>query len=110
MASIAGHPAVTKSEQTDKVRLLTLGNGAQLTETLTEMDNTRYTYRYKINQSPLPVSNYASSITVTDNGTNGTIVTWSSSFNAAGASDEDAAKAIRGVYQAGLNNLADLYN
>ncbi|WP_415887406.1 hypothetical protein ACMXYO_04905 [Neptuniibacter sp. QD37_6] len=43
-------------------------------------------------------------------GQGGSIVVWSSSFNAAGAFDAEAEKTIRGVYQARLQNLDKLYN
>ena len=104
------HPAVKDSKRTDNVRLLTLGNGAQITETLIVMDNEKHSYNYTINASPLPVSDYESSIAVKANGNNSSIVTWSSSFNATGTSNEEAAQVIRGVYQAGLNKLTELYN
>lgn len=104
------HPAVKDSERTNNVRLLTLGNGAQITETLTAMDDAKHIYNYTINTSPLPVSDYESSIAVKTNGNNGSIVTWSSSFNAAGTSNDEAAQVIRGVYQAGLKKLTELYN
>jgi mxaD protein len=104
------HPAVKESDRTDNIRLLTLGNGAQIIETLTAMNNEKRIYNYTIIASPLPVSDYESSIAVKTNGSNGSVVTWSSSFNAAGISHEEAAKVIRGVYQAGLNKLTELYN
>lgn len=104
------HPAVKESDRTNNIRLLTLGNGAQIIETLTAMNNEKRIYNYTIIASPLPVSDYESSIAVKTNGSNGSVVTWSSSFNAAGISHEEAAKVIRGVYQAGLNKLTELYN
>jgi len=104
------HPAVTTSERNDKTRLLTLGNGAQITETLLDLDNAQHSYRYAIEQSPLPVADYESTIQVSSDGKGGSTVTWSSSFNAAGAPDKEAADVIRGVYQAGLANLEKLYN
>lgn len=104
------HPVVASSQRSDKIRILTLGNGAQLVESLLSQDDTQHSYSYAIVSSPLPVTGYESTIKVTDNGKGGSTVTWSSSFNAAGVSDEDAASAIQGVYQAGLNNLEKLYN
>lgn len=104
------HPVVTSSDRNGKIRILTLGNGAQLIETLLSQDDTNHTYSYAIVSSPLPVADYESTLNVMDNGKGGSTVTWSSSFNAAGASDADATTAIQGVYQAGLKNLEKLYN
>jgi len=104
------HPAVSSSDRDNNVRVLTLGNGAQITESLLSKDQTNRSYRYKIDQAPLPVSDYEAEIKVSLDAKGGSIVVWSSSFNAAGASDQEAEKAIRGVYQAGLKNLEKLYN
>lgn len=104
------HPAVASSDRNDNVRVLTLGNGAQITETLLSKDEDNRSYRYQIDKSPLPVSDYESEIKVKLDGQGGSVVTWSSSFNASGASDAEAEKTIRGVYQAGLQNLGKLYN
>lgn len=104
------HPAVAKSEREDKTRVLTLGNGAQITEMLLSKNEQQHNYTYSITESPLPVADYKSSISVQSDGQGGSKVIWSSSFNAAGASDSDAEGAIRGVYQAGLENLDKLYN
>jgi len=104
------HPAVASSDRDNAVRVLTLGNGAQITETLLSKDEGNRSYRYQIDKSPLPVSDYESEIKVTLDGQGGSIVTWSSNFNASGASDAEAEKTIRGVYQAGLQNLDKLYN
>lgn len=104
------HPVVASSDRNGKIRILTLGNGAQLIETLLSQDDANHMYRYAIVASPLPVADYESEIKVVDNGKGGSTVVWSSSFNAAGAADKDATAAVRGVYQAGLNNLEKLYN
>lgn len=104
------HPAVASSDRDNNIRVLTLGNGAQITETLLSKDQANRSYRYKIDQAPLPVSDYEAEIKVSLDDKGGSIVVWSSNFNAAGASDQEAEKAIRGVYQAGLQNLEKLYN
>ncbi|MFW1676519.1 SRPBCC family protein [Pontibacter sp. JAM-7] len=104
------HPAVIKSQSTsDTGRILTLGNGATISETLLSQDNEAHSYSYRIDESPLPVASYEASIAVSAT-ENGSLVTWSSSFDASGASDEEAASTIRGVYKAGLEHLSDLYN
>lgn len=104
------HPAVAKSDRDNQVRVLTLGNGAQITETLLGQNDEQHSYSYQIDKSPLPVSDYESEISVKAGEQGGSVVTWKSSFNASGASDQEAAKVIRGVYQAGLGNLEKIYN
>lgn len=92
------------------VRVLTLGNSASITEKLLSHDNSAHNYSYAITESPLPVSNYESTISVTPAADGKSVVKWSSSFNAKGASDEEASKAISGIYDAGLNNLNKHFN
>lgn len=104
------HPAIAASDRQDKVRVLTLGDGATITEMLLEQDNENHSYRYAITKSPLPVADYEAEIAVQSNGKGGSTVTWSTSFNAAGLPDKEAEKVIQGVFKAGLGNLEKLYN
>lgn len=115
----AWHPAVAKTEIVDgtnnqqgAVRLLTLGDGGQIKETLTAYDAAGKTYSYIINEGVLPVSDYASTITVMPAG-DGTEVVWKGSFKrkdlsaspVEGQDDLTAVNTISTVYQAGLDNL-----
>lgn len=105
------HPVVTNSELTNsgQRRILTLGDGAQIKETQINHNDSAMEYTYKITESPLPVSDYVSTIKVERNAKGTSNVTWSSSFNAAGVDDAKAIEIISGVYDAGLNALEDLY-
>ncbi len=115
----AWHPAVAKTEiiggtnnQKGAVRLLTLGDGGQIKETLTAYDAASKTYSYVINEGVLPVSNYASTITVSPAGDQ-TQVVWQGDFKrkdtgmtpAEGQDDLAALNTIQAVYKAGLDNL-----
>ncbi|MHA1165223.1 MAG: SRPBCC family protein [Alphaproteobacteria bacterium] len=104
------HPAVEKSELTQEgqTRTLSLAGGGTIIEKLEKVDDNARTYTYSIIDSPLPVANYTSTITVSGEGENSTIE-WSSEFNADGASDQDAMKAIAGIYQAGFDNLKKIF-
>lgn len=108
------HPVVVGSELTqgksNNMRLLTLGNGATITEKQVSRNDADRTYTYAIETSPLPVADYVSTISVSAAADGKSIVTWSSSFDANGASDEDAVNAIAGIYDAGLNNLNKHFN
>lgn len=104
------HPSVEKSELTEagQTRTLSLVGGGRIVEKLETIDDNARTYTYSIVDSPLPVSNYTATIKVTGEGENSTIE-WSSEFDPAGASPEDAMKAIQGVYQAGFDNLRKMF-
>ncbi len=102
---------VTSSDQQQggSVRLLTLADGAQISEHLISHDEGAMMYSYGILQSPLPVSNYRSTLKVSDNGDGTSTVDWSSAFEA--MIDEEKAKGIvSGVYQAGFAGLKEKFD
>ena len=103
------HPAVKNCTLSQKdgaaMRLLDLGGGATILEKLVSRDDAKRSYTYAIVESPLPVQNYVSTLTVDAKGSGSTIL-WTGKFDAKGAPDAEAAKAISGVYQAGLPGLA----
>lgn len=106
------HPVVVGSELVTGIndnvgaeRLLTLGNGATIKEKLLDYSEKNQSYSYAILESPLPVKNYESTVQVSAAENGKTKVSWSSSFDASGASNDDAVNAITGVYDAGLNQV-----
>ncbi|GAB4293283.1 MAG: hypothetical protein Kow0083_06430 [Methylophaga sp.] len=106
------HPVVVGSELTTgvnnepgAVRLLTLGNGATISEKLLSYSDEDKSYSYAIMESPLPVSNYESSISVMDAGEGKSKIVWRSDFDTKDATDADAVDAITGVYDAGLSQV-----
>ncbi len=109
------HPAVTASDlngdgtSNGSKRVLTLGDGGKIHETLIDYNDSGMSYTYKITKSPLPVSDYVSTIKVERNDKGTSTVTWSSRFNAAGVDDAKAVEIISGVYDGGLKALDDLY-
>ncbi len=108
------HPVVVDSKLegdttcVGAVRLLTLGNGANITEKLTAQSENSYSYT--ITESPLPISGYESTISVSSTEDGKSVVKWTSNFDANGATDEEASKAILGIYDAGLGNLEKHFN
>ncbi len=104
------HPAVEKSELTEEgqERTLSLAGGGTIVERLENMDDGSRTYTYAITDSPLPVANYRATITVTGEGDESTIE-WSSEFDPMGAAEGEAADVIRGIYQAGFDNLQKMF-
>lgn len=107
------HPAVEKSELSEagETRTLSIAGGATIVEKLESVDDGARTYTYSIVDSPLPVSNYKATITVSGEGPNSTIE-WSSEFDTVegmGASEQDAMAAVQGIYQAGFDNLRKMF-
>lgn len=102
------HPAVMacRLEQKDNrtLRVLTLADGAQLTEELIEDDEPGQRYSYRILSGPLPVADYTATLAV-EPGDDASVVSWTGTFNAKGAPDDVAARTIAGVYEAGLASL-----
>lgn len=115
------HPAVAdspanKGNAVGSVRLVRLKGGGELTETLEGYDDAQMKYSYRLKDgSPLPVSNYTSTVRVTDAGGKAQ-VEWRGAFYRGypnndpppDQNDEAAVKAITGVYQSGLANLKQL--
>ena len=101
---------ITKGKDNTKgaVRVLTTKDGGKITEELTAYSAAGMTYTYRIIDSPLPVKNYVSTLKVAKTKT-GSTVTWSGKFDAKdGTADDDAKKAMTGVYRAGLDNLPNV--
>jgi Polyketide cyclase / dehydrase and lipid transport len=104
------HPAVAACEQSTKdgatYRTLTLGDGAKLVEKLIERDDRARSYTYSIEEGPLPVAGYRSTIKVVPSG-NGSVLDWAGTFEAKGVSGSEAVKIVTGIYKAGLDALAE---
>jgi hypothetical protein len=114
------HPAVAKTEgtggnETGAKRTLTLKSGGVIEESVTKYDPAGKTISYKIDNvdvKVLPVNNYASTISVKDDGGK-TIVEWKGAFYRGfmnndpppELSDEAAIKAVTAVYTSGLEAL-----
>lgn len=107
------HPAIAKSEivkgnnnEVGAHRKLTLGDGAVIVEELAARDDAGMTLTYTIVESPLPVTDYRSTITVAPDVDGKSKLTWGSTFKpAAGTERAKAEEIIGGIYQAGIDNL-----
>lgn len=106
------HPAIAstdiakgKGNAKGTVRVLTTKDGAKITEELLAHSDKSMSYKYRITDSPLPVTKYVSTIVVRKS-KDGSTVVWSSNFEAKkGTPDDEAKKVILGIYTAGLDNL-----
>jgi hypothetical protein len=84
---------------------MTTKDGAKITERLEHYQPKNFLYTYRITDSPLPVTDYLSTIQV-KGAKGGSVVHWSSHFKAKeGTEDAKAIETMRGIYRAGLDNL-----
>lgn len=85
------------------VRTIALNGGGEIIERLESHDDDARTFSYAIiNDSPLPVKNYLSTVKVSGDGAGSATVDWSSTFDASGAPEDDVIKLIEGVYKGGI--------
>lgn len=104
------HPAIADCTQTAKNgvtrRTLVTGDGAKIKEVRHFHSDKTMTVTYSIVESPLPVIDYISTMTVTSDGSGKTEFIWQGRFAAPEGKDKDATDIIRSIYRAGLDNLA----
>ncbi len=104
------HPAIATCTIADKdgakIRTLTTKDGATFVEKLVKWDAPAKSYTYAILKSPLPVTDYLSTIKVEEDDEPGKVaITWSSTFTPRGVSEDAAKQAVANVYLAGLLKL-----
>lgn len=109
------HPAVAATDivkgvdnHQGAVRSIRTKDGALIVEELLAYNAGKHNMTYRINASPLPVTDYVSTLAVTPSG-KGSIITWKSQFNRdPAARDVDDAKArdiVAGIYKSGFDGL-----
>lgn len=101
-------PAIEKSHQEGDVRYATFaGGGGDASERIVEHDDSARTYVYEYLSGPLALRLYRSRFTVRDHA-EGAEVVWEAEFEAESAEEEPGlAEAIRGIYVAALDSLAE---
>jgi Polyketide cyclase / dehydrase and lipid transport len=108
------HPAVAKSEESKEgaatIRRLTLHGGGSIIDRLEGKDDKKRTYTYSIVAGSLPVAAYKATLHVEENKDGKSCkIEWSSTFEPSGASEPEAVKVIRGIYEAGFENLRKMF-
>lgn len=108
--------ATTRGNEPGSIRTLQLKGGGTIVEELTRYsaEDRRLSYKMK-DPGPLPVTNYSSTLSVSEAGA-GSTIEWRGAFYrgdpngdpAPDRNDEAAIAAITGVYKAGLENLKKL--
>ena len=107
LPGVASSPA-DKGSEVGSVRTITLKapGDPKVVERLTAIAPDSLSYVIlQVDPKVLPVTGYASTMTVAPSGS-GSVVTWRGSFQpAGGADDATASNAIHGLYRSGLDNV-----
>ncbi len=82
--------------------LVTKDGKASFVETQTARNDAEHSYSYAFLSSPLPVTDYRSTIKVTAKSDGVSVVTWTGTYTADSGKEKDANDALNGVYEAGL--------
>lgn len=98
--------ACTEDGKTPPTRTLVTKDGkATFVELQTARSDAKHTYSYSFTSSPLPVTNYRSTIAVVAKGPGVSTVTWSATYTPSPGKEKDASDALNGVYEAGLDAI-----
>jgi hypothetical protein len=89
--------------------LVTKDGKAAFVEAQTGRDDRSYSYSYAFLTSPLPVSQYKSTIKVTARGEAVSVVTWTGIYTPVPGKEKDAIDALSGVYDSGLASIRDKF-
>jgi hypothetical protein len=92
--------------KTPPIRTLVTKDGkAAFVEKQTARSDAEHSYSYTFVSSPLPVTNYTSTIKVTAKGEGTSVVTWTGTYTPDSGKEKDANEALNGVYEAGLSTI-----
>jgi hypothetical protein len=88
-----------------QLRKMTMGSDT-IVERLDDVNDSDMRVRYSILEAgPLPVSEYHATMQLAEAAGDSCTLTWSSTFEPSGASEEDAVTAIQRVYRGGIKGL-----
>ena len=98
-------PYETVGEGLGAKRSIPMGGG-MVVETLDALDDDARSLTYSIVESPLPFKDYSAVMTVSESGASGSELTWTGTFEPAGASKENAEKLAGNIYSGGIAGFA----
>ena len=103
------HPAIgtcTEDGKSPPTRTLVTKDGkATFVELQTANSPQKHRYGYTFVSSPLPVTNYRSTLKVTAKGSDHSLVTWSGDYTPDQGKEKDADQALSGIYESGLQAI-----
>jgi hypothetical protein len=82
--------------------LVTKDGKASFVEKQIARDDQEHSYSYSFVASPLPVTDYTSTIKVTAKAAGVSVVTWTGNYTPDSGKEKDASEALNGVYESGL--------
>ena len=101
-----GAPVDLEGEGIGTLRTIKFGSRPAVVERLEELDHDAQRITYTILEAgPLPVRDYRATMQLAPSGDSSCTLTWFSDFEPQGASEDDAVKAVRGVYDGGIAGL-----
>jgi hypothetical protein len=86
------------------VRTIKMGD-LTIRERLEKLDEANRSLSYSIVEGPVPAKNYLATIDLSAAGPNRTRVVWSSTFEPAGATDEQLVQLFEAIYRQGIAGL-----
>ncbi len=105
LVTALGGAAELEGDGIGQLRTIKFGSRA-VVERLDELDHDAKRITYVILQpGPLPVRDYRATMELASSGDASSTLTWFSDFEPEGASEDDAIKAVRGVYDGGIAGL-----
>lgn len=108
------HPMVAKvsgeGEQAGAIRRPETRDGHVQTEQLIEIDGQRRLMRYRILETPLPVTDWFVELRVDDNGDGTSTVSVTEDFRDASGNERTTEQIVQGFVTAGLNSLQKRFN
>jgi hypothetical protein len=90
-------------------RQCTFPDGAQISETLLELDHDARSLRYDVHDpNPFPFEGYTATMQVNDLTDGSSELVWSAEFTAMGMSDVEVTDMLDGLFQQGVDGLREL--
>ena len=86
-------------------RVCGMPNGAKMHETIEEINHDTKRFRYSINESPMPISNYMGTVDMKESG-NGTELSWTAEFDVPAEARDEIVSMLTGALSAGVDGLA----
>jgi len=103
------HPAIgtcVEDGYSPRTRTLVTRDGkARFVETQTARSDAEHLYSYIFKSSPLPVTDYTSTLKVTAKSKDISTITWSGTYTPDHGKENDASDALRGIYESGLDAI-----
>lgn len=104
------HPMLSQvegqGETPGATRTATAKDGTQQVERLQEIDPAQHFYRYTMESTAMPVTNYVAEFRIQDQGDGTSTVHWSADFQTtSGGDDQQAVDMVQGFLAAGLDEL-----